>query len=77
MPRGRPRRKGFVRGQSAERTWLIGILKRKLIDHIRKRTRERATFEPDAPPENDLKPAVLQPEGALEPRPEALGLKPV
>jgi len=30
---------GF-RGESAERTWLIGILRHKLADHLRKRCRE-------------------------------------
>ncbi|MFH1743244.1 MAG: sigma-70 family RNA polymerase sigma factor [bacterium] len=29
-------------GQSSERTWLIGILKHKLMDHYRKRYRERS-----------------------------------
>jgi RNA polymerase sigma-70 factor (ECF subfamily) len=29
------------RGGSSERTWLIGILKRKVIDHFRKRYREQ------------------------------------
>jgi RNA polymerase sigma-70 factor (ECF subfamily) len=28
-------------GQSSERSWLVGILKHKIIDHIRKSTRER------------------------------------
>lgn len=28
------------RGESAERTWLIGILRHKLIDHLRRRCRE-------------------------------------
>src|SRR5437588_3415875 len=28
-------------GQSAERSWLIGILKHKLIDHLRRDMRER------------------------------------
>ncbi len=27
-------------GQSTERTWLVGILKRKIVDHFRKSTRE-------------------------------------
>jgi len=30
-------------GQSSVRTWLIGILKHKIVDSIRKTTRERAT----------------------------------
>ena len=32
-------------GQSSERTWLVGILKRKVIDQLRKRTRERGVEE--------------------------------
>jgi RNA polymerase sigma-70 factor (ECF subfamily) len=32
-------------GRSAERTWLIGILKRKLVDHLRRRKRERPLGE--------------------------------
>jgi len=34
-------------GLSAERTWLIGILKHKLIDHLRKSTRQRPLSELD------------------------------
>lgn len=34
-------------GQSSERTWLIGILKHKIVDHIRKRSRELPLFESD------------------------------
>jgi RNA polymerase sigma-70 factor (TIGR02943 family) len=30
-------------GQSSERTWLVGILKRKIIDHARRVARERPT----------------------------------
>jgi RNA polymerase sigma-70 factor (ECF subfamily) len=32
-------------GRSSLRTWLIGILKRKIVDHIRKRSRERPISE--------------------------------
>jgi RNA polymerase sigma-70 factor (ECF subfamily) len=32
-------------GQSAERTWLMGILKHKLIDHLRKSIRQRPLSE--------------------------------
>jgi RNA polymerase sigma-70 factor (ECF subfamily) len=39
-------------GQSAERTWLIGILKHKLADHWRKRTRE-APLGPSAGEDSD------------------------
>jgi len=34
-------------GLSAERTWLIGILKHKLIDHLRKSVRQRPLSELD------------------------------
>lgn len=37
-------------GKSGERTWLVGILKHKLIDHFRKRSRE-ISFDPS---ETDL-----------------------
>jgi len=40
---------GF-RGQSSERTWLTGILKHKVIDHIRRKSRER--------PVNDIEASV-------------------
>ncbi|MDP8224288.1 MAG: sigma-70 family RNA polymerase sigma factor [Candidatus Lernaella stagnicola] len=32
-------------GKSSERTWLVGILKHKIIDHLRKIYRERALVE--------------------------------
>jgi RNA polymerase sigma-70 factor (ECF subfamily) len=32
-------------GQSSERTWLVGILKHKVIDHIRKASREQAVVD--------------------------------
>jgi RNA polymerase sigma-70 factor (ECF subfamily) len=35
-------------GQSSERTWLIGILKRKLVDHIRRITRESSSQDADS-----------------------------
>lgn len=35
-------REGF-KGLSSEKTWLTGILKYKIIDHVRKRSRERLT----------------------------------
>lgn len=37
---------GF-RGEASERTWLVGILKNKIVDHIRKAGRERAFSAPD------------------------------
>ncbi|MBI1914089.1 MAG: sigma-70 family RNA polymerase sigma factor [Planctomycetes bacterium] len=35
-------------GKSSERTWLVGILKHKLIDHIRRQSRERPLPAGDA-----------------------------
>jgi RNA polymerase sigma-70 factor (ECF subfamily) len=34
--------------RSSERTWLIGILKRKVIDHLRRATRDRPVEDPPA-----------------------------
>ncbi len=47
-------------GQSSERTWLVGILKHKIVDHFRRTSRERpvADFETGAH-EDDL----FQPSG--------------
>lgn len=39
--------RGF-QGQSSERTWLIGILKHKIVDHIRQAVREVPTDDIDA-----------------------------
>ncbi len=32
-------------GQASERTWLVGILKHKIVDHFRKLSRDRSTIE--------------------------------
>jgi len=40
-------------GQSSERTWLIGILKHKIIDHFRKTSRELPLFEEQLPYEQE------------------------
>lgn len=48
------RARGSFAGRSNERTWLIGILKHKIIDHFRKSSREQTTSRPaalDAVPE--------------------------
>jgi len=37
-------------GQSAEQSWLIGILKHKIVDHIRRTCRERTTFSDEPLP---------------------------
>lgn len=39
-------------GQSSERSWLVGILKHKIIDHIRKSCRERPVERLDELPKN-------------------------
>ena len=36
------------RGESSERTWLMGILKHKICDHFRRRGRKASTQEPAA-----------------------------
>jgi len=36
-------------GQSSERTWLVGILRHKICDHLRKTCRERAVRHDPAP----------------------------
>src|SRR5262245_33042039 len=38
-----------VCGQSSERTWLVGILRHKVYDHLRKACRERAARHEPAP----------------------------
>ena len=40
-------------GQSSERTWLIGILKRKVFDHYRKHYRERSVIDTEADHQED------------------------
>lgn len=45
-------------GQSSERSWLIGILKHKVIDHFRKNSRER--------PADDIGSSEDDPEGAFD-----------
>jgi len=41
------RTRGSFEGRSSERTWLIGILKHKVIDYLRRSTREQPTEEMD------------------------------
>lgn len=35
-------------GRSSEQTWMIGILRRKIVDQIRRQNRDRTLDEPDA-----------------------------
>lgn len=43
-------------GQSSERTWLVGILKHKIVDYFRRTSRERPATEDESMPQhvNDL-----------------------
>jgi RNA polymerase sigma-70 factor, ECF subfamily len=41
-------------GAAAERTWLIGILKHKLVDHLRKAVRQRALSEVQADESSEM-----------------------
>lgn len=40
---------GDFRGEAAVRTWLIGILRRKIADFYRRQSRENETLDADAP----------------------------
>lgn len=40
-------------GKSSERTWLVGILKHKIIDFIRKASREQTYEDPEMPADRD------------------------
>ena len=44
------------RGNSQERTWLVGILKHKILDHFRKVGRNREVSEGDGPTGDDYHP---------------------
>ena len=53
---GAIRTKGRFEGRSKERTWLIGILRHKVLDLITAQSRERRATSPE-PPENAPAPA--------------------
>jgi len=61
-------------GQSSERTWLVGILKHKLIDHFRKHKREQPFQEEegDTAEAFDRKGAWSTPPGRWPKAPETL-----
>ncbi len=45
--------KANFKGHSSRKTWMIGILKHKLIDHLRKKYRETTWEDPDAALKNE------------------------
>lgn len=47
-------------GQSSTRTWLVAILKHKMLDHYRRLRREQPEAEPDAQLADMLDPAASQ-----------------
>ncbi|RMF92175.1 MAG: sigma-70 family RNA polymerase sigma factor [Nitrospinota bacterium] len=61
-------------GHSSERTWLTGILKRKVIDHLRRRSRERPVSE--ITPEDSSIEDLFDERGAWKVRPNAWGIDP-
>jgi len=44
---------GTFSGQSSERTWLVGILRHKIYDHLRRTCRERAVRQESADPSEE------------------------
>ena len=61
-------------GRSAERTWLISILKRKLIDHLRRLRRERPSDDRDDLQSTDqVEAAVFDEKGLWKTSPSAWG----
>lgn len=53
-------------GRSSVKTWLTGILKHKIIDHLRRQAREQPLEHPDAEPEDregDIANAVFSEDG--------------
>ena len=51
--------------RSSVRTWLTGILKHKIIDHLRRQARERALGDPEdeADPQSDIVSASFEEDG--------------
>jgi len=60
-------REGFA-GDSSARTWLVGILKHKIIDHVRKEIRGRKLTEAV---ESDPTSAMFNPDGSWAEAPRA------
>lgn len=57
-------------GKSSVKTWLTGILKHKIIDHIRRQSREQPLVnEDDERSESDAVDALFKPDGHWQNRP--------
>lgn len=56
-------------GRSSERTWLVGILKHKLIDHLRRQFRERPADADDASAEANAERENFDATGKWRPGP--------
>jgi RNA polymerase sigma-70 factor (ECF subfamily) len=59
---------GSFQGRSSERTWLIGILRHKILDHFRKSGREQALLGLGAEAEVEVEPRAAGLEPGFDPR---------
>lgn len=50
-------------GRSSVKTWLTGILKHKIIDHLRRQSREQPLEDAEPQREEDVSDAVFTPDG--------------
>lgn len=50
-------------GKSAYKTWVVGILKNKIVDVIRKRSRDRALVTDEDAPESDMVDELFESDG--------------
>ena len=53
-------------GKSSVRTWLTGILKHKIIDHLRRQSREQPLVNDNDQSESDAVDALFKPDGHWE-----------
>ena len=61
-------------GKGDERAWLMGILKRKIIDYVRKRQRELTTLDPEGGP--DITDRLFDERGKWRDDPRIFGRSP-
>jgi len=62
------------RGQSSEKTWLIGILKHKILDHFRKISHEQPLRESDL--QEEVPEGIFNKEGKWKDKPTEWGKDP-